>query len=905
MKRILALCAFALVIHAPIATAAQRICTQKKGVTVCRAPNAKELLQLKKQKSAALRRAEQKRLAKKRAQQRARVAALAKRKAKSSIAFQVSRIASLNAVGADQTLSSARPNGDAPIYLTIPANGNNGSISVEVTGNPHAIQFAFHSRATGGTFYRITDGARGSKAFLCGSASGNAHACPLIPAGRYTVRVAAKKSASERYFSDIYKNANIQVIHQSAGPVIPPVVDSNVQARIDTLNQVNADGAITGTVPLTVFVGGVQAPSASSTYHSCDSMIVPSYVVPGGPNRAVYERSADDKSACFKNISQQVLAASQRALGRGNLMTAKYSWNFGDSSGTSLYNQLEGWNASHTYNQVGTYTITHTVTNEVGESKTVSRTVQVLPSSRTMAIYLSATGNDANPGTQNLPIRTIGKLSTMVAGKGNYTVNFKAGETFETGRGSFLTVDGSNVLITKYGSGSAPRIVWVGAPELHSKLILVQPSARNVIIEDLEFDTAMPSPVAGAKFEKDGLPSAIIVAGDLLTIRRNKFLNLVDAIHVQGKRSCAGGCRTDFISGIHIEKNTAPNVYGLRAFFVWGGTFEHMTIVGNSAANSTREHIVRLADNFQLVNGFDNDFRNTVVDDKDQAKGGFTIQGGSLAYLKANRIYEASITFAPLGGKDGIRGENNFFGKADSNRMSAVSTNQAPLRGGNVGIEIGTGAEHISITNTFFDMGSGISHTRYSTSMSVQPCSEDLNRCPDDILIAHNTFSAAAESTNRAFLKVEHGGRGVRVLNNLFVRARYASGSGPQTPMTIGTLPGSDVPSTTVSAIGCNVYPLPTYYRSTSTPFDINQHGVNVIGNSFVTHAAWNAALRSRNGVHGADKLLQIPFERQDIDAIPELGYETVLRCPAVPGVFSDGFGLPRGNLTTAGAYQY
>ena len=100
-------------------------------------------------------------------------------------------------------------------------------------------------------------------------------------------------------------------------------------------------------------------------------------------------------------------------LGLGNENTARYDWTFGDSAGS--FNTLTGFNAAHTYNNPGTYTITLKITNQSGVSASTTRQVTVGSNTRSV-IYVSPSGNDANAGTsQSAPIRTFDRARQLLA----------------------------------------------------------------------------------------------------------------------------------------------------------------------------------------------------------------------------------------------------------------------------------------------------------------------------------------------------------------------------------------------------------------------------------------------------------------------------------------------------------
>jgi hypothetical protein len=100
------------------------------------------------------------------------------------------------------------------------------------------------------------------------------------------------------------------------------------------------------------------------------------------------------------------------------------------------------------------------------------------------------------------------------------------------------------------------------------------------------------------------------------------------------------GCRSD-------------DPLGLHNYFVYAQGRGY-AILGNSAANSLREHIVRMAGADFLL-AFGNDFTNLdrrEVDPKDAAKSTFNIQKGRYATIAGNKSSGAWGT-GPLGGRDG------------------------------------------------------------------------------------------------------------------------------------------------------------------------------------------------------------------------------------------------------------
>src|SRR4051794_19973007 len=122
-------------------------------------------------------------------------------------------------------------------------------------------------------------------------------------------------------------------------------------------------------------------------------------------------------------------SGKQTDVGVGSVITAKFEWNFGDTSPTSKYNSLPGFNAAHVYDTPGTYPLLLRVTNEAGETDAQRKMITVLPDNR-RPIYLSAWGKDNNSGlTKNKAVRTIGRAMQLFGD--NSKLLFRRGETFK------------------------------------------------------------------------------------------------------------------------------------------------------------------------------------------------------------------------------------------------------------------------------------------------------------------------------------------------------------------------------------------------------------------------------------------------------------------------------------------
>ena len=300
-------------------------------------------------------------------------------------------------------------------------------------------------------------------------------------------------------------------------------------------------------------------------------------------------------------------------LNAGSYLTARWQWDFGD--GTARYNQLEGWNAAHVYNRPGTYTVKLTVTNENGKTNSLTTTVKVVEDERRTIYVDAARGNDNNNGaTEGTAVRTPNRVKALL---GSHTrVLFKRGQRHVFNFS--LSVPYDDVLIGAYGTGDRP-VLWRLKENGFSAISLYNQS-NQVTIQDLVFD----SPYAPRGYTADDIHvDGIYARGVNVTVRGCEFRNLDTAVNASGDPR-----------GLLVQDNTAPLATGLRNYFVWSEGSDQV-FLGNSAANSTREHNLRSSGTKRMLVAYNN-FTNldrSNVDESDYSKGTVEIHKGSFAYV--------------------------------------------------------------------------------------------------------------------------------------------------------------------------------------------------------------------------------------------------------------------------------
>jgi PKD repeat protein len=451
-------------------------------------------------------------------------------------------------------------------------------------------------------------------------------------------------------------------------------------------------------------------------------------------------------------------------LATGTPLTARYDWDFGDPGGK--YNTLTGFNAAHFFQQPGKYTITLTVTDQAGTVRSATAHI-VLTADRRHEIFVSPGGSDLNVGTSpDAPLHSLGKAFKILPD--NCEILLKAGNSYDVD--NVLKIAHADVLVGKYDEGPDPVVMLLkqsGDKATHG-FISVDTRCNGITFEHLTFD----SPYAvgeAAEAPKIGV-EAIVARGRNITVRNCTFLNVDNAVNANGSPI-----------GLLVEDCKAPLKTGLRAYFVWtqGSDF---VCIGNTAANSTREHIVRLSgvDRALIVN---NDFTNLdrrPEDKYDTSKGTIEMHNGSYAYIAHNTVAGGTIRVGPLGLHEDASTATDWA-VVDGNRVTGTYIVAYP------------GAHHVMIRNNII---------RNDTQQDIQLLAPDgEGRTNSDIHILNNTGIDNGETG--AFLKVWGHVDGIEMANNLFVATHLKVGANGAGAVNIAQ---SDLSS--FSAISHNIWPV-------------------------------------------------------------------------------------------------
>jgi PKD domain/RTX calcium-binding nonapeptide repeat (4 copies) len=464
-------------------------------------------------------------------------------------------------------------------------------------------------------------------------------------------------------------------------------------------------------------------------------------------------------------------------LGDGTPITINYQWNFGDVKGE--YNVLPGFNASHIYDSPGTYTITLTVTNDLGKSSIVSTQITIAADTRKQ-IYVDAnTGNDSNNGsTSSLAVKTVQRADQLVGN--NTEVLFRAGETFNM-TDTFLSPF-TNVLITSYGSGAKP-IMSNGTTSAGAVLFSTQAVSDGVTFSNLELTTHCSQ-----------LPFAIVPRGTDITVRNCTFINVLYAVNANSGPV-----------GLTVEDSNSPNPTGLYGYFIWDQGTDTVAL-GNTVAGSVNEHVMRTSSATEIL-AYENNFTNN------DGKGCIEIHDGAYAWIQNNTVTNGDIRVGPLG----------LWGEPASS-----ATDYAVIQGNwinNTPINLYPGAHHIMIRDNII---------RRNGSLMIDLMAQDASgRQSSDIQILNNT--GISTSSTGVFLKVENHTDGIFLANNLLVQPTLATGGYSTAPVFV-----EEKNLSSFSYITGNVWQMPkTFYGYAHGGINFVAPSYAVQG--YLTPAQWNA----------------------------------------------------------------
>ena len=213
-------------------------------------------------------------------------------------------------------------------------------------------------------------------------------------------------------------------------------------------------------------------------------------------------------------------------LGNGNILLSSFTFNFGDASASSAFNQVNGFNAAHLYNEAGSYTLRLNIQNESGAANSISLNINVAADNRVPVLISS------DLDIQNLLVNY--PSSTTKLPYGNRHIQFAAGQTYH--------LPGSIRLFTNdWFDGALSPTANVSFVSVTSNKVFVLEDASNVVIENLSLTPASSS--ARGQFVSD------FSTAHQLTFRNIQFPGIAKGFDIGGTGLLIPGCRQARRSG--------------------------------------------------------------------------------------------------------------------------------------------------------------------------------------------------------------------------------------------------------------------------------------------------------------------------------------------------------------------
>jgi hypothetical protein len=568
-------------------------------------------------------------------------------------------------------------------------------------------------------------------------------------------------------------------------------------------------------------------------------------------------------------------------LGAGTPLTARYQWDFGDTTPSSEFDQLPGFNAAHVYDVPGIYTITLTVTNQAGEVGVAQQRVRIIaPSVTPQAVFVDNTLAGVQPDPNGgVDVPSIAAAIPFVGD--NTQLLLRRSETFSLT--NTISIPFSNVTIGSFGdpTAAAPVIQIPSTAGQFFPFIQTTAAAQNTVIRDLEF-TAAGSAKIGV---------AIQPQGTNLVVRNCDFENLDDAMN----------CNLGPV-GVLAMDNTAGV---LKEYFTYIKGTDHVYL-GNTVADSVGQHNFRTYGIRVLCYG--NDVTNL--------PGGSSIDtlrvnDGSWMYWANNTLHDGQILVGPLGPDSS--GSNPGSGVSwvviENNREVQVAGQYLS----NARLEIDAGVQHIMVRNNYIESSdtTGISVDTKDvltwkitgTPIPVPPVT--VTKTSTDVQVLNNTVvnpdfgDGTHLGTKGCFIEVSGStSNAVMLKNNLYVAPKLDTTAFSAAAVRVTSR--NDLNNFVSGGIANNDWPAPS---------NLNSRGIQYVSDGSLTGtAAYNtpsewAAFTSK--VAGGEKYENLKITDITVNlAPPGTSQAANPGAVAVAGVFTDLFGTNRNGTWTDGAVQ-
>lgn len=466
-------------------------------------------------------------------------------------------------------------------------------------------------------------------------------------------------------------------------------------------------------------------------------------------------------------------------LADNDKIAAKFEWDFGDNG--TRFNKLTGWNAAHTYDQPGTYTVALTVTDSAGRRTKTTATVKIAADTRRV-IYVDANGSDSNSGASPAQaVRTFARAGDLA--DDNTKILLRNGQSFNVGEPVYF--NSTNLTIGTYGDGAKARMVKTEAST--TTMIFLLAGSHDVVVEGIEFDSKWG---LDSSYGTGKVPArALTVFGTNVTVRDCTFRNLCDAVNTLG-----------LPKGVLVQDNSFTDE--MRGYSIWGEGTDHVYL-GNTMRGSRHEHLIRTSNagvTRLLIAGNDMSRPNN--------------NKGSIEMRVANWFYVAGNTIDGGTLRAGLQEDKKYNPDwASEHTANGVIENNHTKR---IFLNIRPGVQHLAVRNNVFERDGDATIIMQATMPGY-----DQVRKIDDIRIEGNTGVNQADIGK--FLQINGHTSHVTVKNNLYVAPKLlATGGGGAAAISIVDPSGEGLKTFTISN---NVWP--------SVTLNSHQGGLNYVWSSW------------------------------------------------------------------------
>ena len=465
-------------------------------------------------------------------------------------------------------------------------------------------------------------------------------------------------------------------------------------------------------------------------------------VIPSAPAPVAAITFTTDKNG-MAGHSVHVHALASK-LNVGDPLSARYEWDFGDAG--ARFKKLTGWNAAHTYDYAGTYTVTLTVTNAGGKVAKATATVTVAADTRRVIYVDAAKGSDANNGSRpDKAFRTLEKAAGALSD--NTKLLVKNGQTHDV-KGT-ARIAKRNVTLGTYGTGAKARVRKVSGGS-GTSIIGIEGTARNVVVENIEFDSVwgFSSSYGTRKVPARGF----YVAGNNITLRNNVFRNLTDGVSTEGKPT-----------GLLVQDNLFTNE--IRGYGIWSEGTDHVYLA-NTMRDSKQEHLIR-------AHGDGNGTVRLLISHNDlsrssQSKGSIELRHAKWFYVASNRMTGGTLraglpTERFQLDKPTWKTEMTHWGVMEDNVTQRLFIN---LR---------AGVQHIAVRNNVIrvDDWTPVLDSNAILVETIAPGFDQVRKT-DDVRVEYNTVINNDDHGN--FMRVSGHATNLVVAHNLYVAPRINGG---------------------------------------------------------------------------------------------------------------------------------